>query len=53
MKRLKFTLERLLLRGVHYRLLAAGLIIGSVALVAGLLVRVLDPQFEEMSGAVW
>ena len=53
MKRLRFTLERLLLRGVHYRLLAAALIIGSVALVAGVLVRLLDPQFEEMSDAVW
>ena len=53
MQRLRFTLERLLLRGVQYRLLAAAVIIGSVAVVAGVLVRLLDPQFEEMSGAVW
>ena len=53
MKRLQFTLERLLLRGVLYRLLAAVLIVVSVAVFAGLLVRVLDPQFEEMSDAVW
>ena len=53
MKRLRFTLERLLLRGVHYRLLAAALIVGTVAVVAGMLVRLLDPQFEELSGAVW
>jgi hypothetical protein len=53
MKRLRFTLERLLLRGVHYRLLAAGLIVGLVAVVAGVLVRLLDPQFEELSGALW
>ncbi len=53
MKRLKFTLERLLLRGVHYRLLAAALIVGTVAVVAGVVVRLLDPQFEELSGALW
>ncbi|UCG73637.1 MAG: hypothetical protein JSV45_04500 [Chromatiales bacterium] len=53
MKRLQFTLERLLLRGVHYRLLAAVLIVLSVAVIAGVVVRLLDPQFEELSGAVW
>ena len=53
MKRLKFTLERLLLRGVHYRLLAAALIVAFVAVLAGVLVRLLDPQFEELSGALW
>ena len=53
MKRLQFTLERLLLRGVHYRLLVAALIVALVAVLAGVLVRVLDPQFEDISGAVW
>jgi len=53
MKRLKFTLECLLLRGVHYRLLAAALIVAFVAVLAGVLVRLLDPQFEELSGALW
>ena len=53
MKRLQFTLERLLLRGVHYRLLAAVLIVLSVAVLAGVVVRLLDPQFEELSSAVW
>jgi len=53
MKRLRFTLERLLLRGVHYRLLAAVLIVLSVAVIAGVVVRLLDPQFEELSSAVW
>ena len=53
MKRLQFALERLLLRGVHYRLLVAALIVALVAVVAGVLVRLLDPQFEELSAAVW
>jgi len=53
MKRLQFALERLLLRGVHYRLLVAALIVALVAVVAGVLVRLLDPQFEELSTAVW
>ena len=53
MKGVKFTVERLLLRGVHYRLLAAALIVATVAVVAGVLVRLLDPQFEELSSAVW
>ena len=53
MQRLRFTVERLLVRGVHYRLSAAVLIIVSVALLAGGLVRLLDPQFETLSGSVW
>jgi hypothetical protein len=52
-RRLQFTLERLLLRGVHYRLLAAALIVGLVALLAGVVVAAFDPQFDDLGGAVW
>lgn len=50
---LQFTMERLLLRGVHYRLLAAALIVVMVAVIAGVLVRVMDPNFEDLGGSVW
>ena len=50
---LQFTLERLLLRGVQYRLLAAALIVVTVAVIAGVMVWILDPNFDELGGAVW
>ncbi|MGI9344480.1 MAG: CASTOR/POLLUX-related putative ion channel [Gammaproteobacteria bacterium] len=53
MKRLRITIERFLLRGVHYRLFAAGLIIATVSLVAGGLVLFLDPQHEDFGDALW
>jgi hypothetical protein len=52
-KRLQFDLERFLVRGVHYRLLIAVFIIMGVAVVAGGLVLLLDPQFDEVDEAVW
>lgn len=53
LKRLQFTLERLLLRGVHYRLLMAALIVAVLSVVAGIIVVLLDPAFEQISDAVW
>jgi hypothetical protein len=52
-RRIQFEVERLLLRGVHYRLLVAVAIVMIVAMVAGGLMLLLDPQFEELTGAVW
>jgi hypothetical protein len=52
-KRLQFDLERFLLRGVHYRLLIAVFIVVAVAIIAGGLVLLLDPRFEELGSAVW
>ncbi len=50
---LQFTIERLLLRGVHYRLLAAALIVVLVAMTGGVMVWILDPGFGDFGGAVW
>ena len=51
--RLRFALERLVLRGLQYRLLLAAAVVAAVALVAGGLVALLDPGFSELSEAVW
>ncbi|MEA3278737.1 MAG: hypothetical protein U9Q81_26245 [Pseudomonadota bacterium] len=50
---LRFSLERLLLRGLHYRLLLAASIVLLVALLAGLLVRLLAPGFDEVGESIW
>ena len=50
---IRFTLERLLLRGRHYRLPFAALIIAFVSLIAGTLVLLLDPKFDDAGAAVW
>ena len=50
---LRFTFERWLLRGLHYRLLFAAAIVAFVAISAGALVLILDPNFEEPGEAVW
>jgi len=52
-KHLQFNLERILLRGVLYRLAIAVLIIVLVAVVAGALVLILDPGFERLGSSVW
>ena len=52
-KLLQFHLERFLIRGVHYRLLIAVFIVVGVAIVAGGLVLLLDPQFDEVDEAIW
>jgi hypothetical protein len=46
-------LERLLLRGLHYRLLMAAAIVLLVALLGGLLMRLLAPGFDEVGESVW
>jgi hypothetical protein len=51
--RIRFALERFILRGVGYRLLLAAGIVAAVALVAGTLVATLDPGLSEPGEAVW
>ena len=46
-ERLRFLLERFLLRGLGYRLLLAAMIVVVVAIVAGELVFILAPEIEE------
>jgi len=50
---IRFTIGRLLLRGLHYRLAFAALIVAFVAVSAGLLVFLFDPSFEDPGDAVW
>jgi hypothetical protein len=50
---IRFTIERWLLRGLHYRLMLAAAIVAFVAISAGLLVYILDPNFEDAGDAVW
>ena len=50
---LRLDLERLLLRGLHYRLLMAASIVLLVALLGGLLMRVLVPGFDEVGESIW
>ncbi len=51
--RLRFALERLILRGLHYRLVFAALVVILVAVVGGLLVRLLSPGFDELGHSIW
>jgi hypothetical protein len=51
--RIRFALERFILRGLGYRLLLAAAIVAAVALVAGILVAALDPELSEPGEAVW
>ena len=51
--RLRFGLERLVLRGLRYRLLLAAAIVLVVALVTGALVAALDTGFSDLGEAVW
>ena len=50
---IRFTLERLMLRGLHYRLIFAAAIIAFVAISAGLLVVLLDPKFDDPGEGIW
>jgi len=52
-ERIRFALERFLLRGLGHRLLLAAAIVAGVALVAGILVTLLDPEFSEAGDGVW
>jgi hypothetical protein len=51
--RTRFALERFLLRGLGHRLLLAASIVAVVALFAGVLVTLLDPEFSEAEDGVW
>jgi hypothetical protein len=51
--KLKFYLERMVLRGAHYRLLVIGAIIGLVSIVAGILVFLGSTEFSSGREAVW
>ena len=52
--RVKFSLERLMLRGPHYRVLLIGALIGLISIVGGGLIHVFDPGFEgSFADAVW
>ena len=51
--RLKFYLERMVLRGAHYRLLVIGAIIGLVSILAGVLVFLGNTEFSSRGEAVW
>ena len=51
--RLRFHLERLVLRGLGSRLLIAAVIIAAVALVAGELAVILVPEISESDDAIW
>ncbi len=50
---LRFHLERLLLRGLGFRLLIAAVIISVVAWVAGELAVILVPEFSDPGSAIW
>ena len=50
---IRFTFERLLLRGLHYRLMFAAVIVAFVAISAGLLALLLDAKFEDAGAAIW
>ena len=51
--RLKFQIEQLLLRGAHARLLFIASLVGSVAIVGGLLVQATDAPFDGNTTAIW
>jgi hypothetical protein len=51
--RIKFHVERLLLRGVHFRLLVIGSLVGLIDVVGGILVQVRDAAFDDPWTAVW
>lgn len=53
LERARFALERLVLRGLGYRLLLAASIVAAVALVAGVLMALLDVGTEDLSEYVW
>jgi ion channel POLLUX/CASTOR len=52
---LKFRLERLVLRGAHYRLLVIAALIGLISLAAGIVIAAFDPAFagRGFGAAVW
>lgn len=51
--RFKFLIERMLLRGVHLRLLLIASAVGLVAIAGGVAVQVTDAPFEDYGTAIW
>ena len=51
--RIRFQLERWIVRGLHYRLALAALLVTSVALLAGELVFLFAPGESGVSDAIW
>ncbi len=51
--KLKFYLERLILRGVHYRLLVIAAVIGLVSAVAGMLAAAASKDIASTSVGIW
>ncbi|MBZ0334949.1 hypothetical protein MARI_31890 [Marinobacter sp. JH2] len=51
--RVKFVLERQLLKGAGFQLLVVGLFIGLISLIGGLLVVPQGGEFEEPGAAIW
>ena len=51
--RVRFQVERLVLRGAHYRLLVIAAAIGIIAVFAGLLVYGYSGSFESPAQAIW
>ena len=51
--RVRFSLERLVLRGLGYRLLLAAAIVATVALTAGALVAIFDADSSNLGESVW
>ncbi len=50
---LRLSFDRLLLRGLHYRLIFAAATVVLVAVVGGFLMWLLDPSFDELTESVW
>lgn len=51
---LLFRLERLILRGPHYRLFMIAALIGAISILAGAIIHYFDPNFESgFADAVW
>ena len=51
--RFKFLIERMLLRGVHLRLLLIASMVGLIAIFGGLAVQVTDAPFDDYGTAIW
>lgn len=51
--RVKFVVERQLVKGAGFQLLVVGVFIGLISLVGGLLVIPLGPPFEDVGDAIW
>ena len=51
--RLKFHVERLLLRGAHFRLLFIALMIGFISVGAGLILELTEDRLDDTGSAIW